>query len=59
LTETTIPTTDPRPGPGLLARLLPAAKSLGAVALIAGFVLWAHFGSHLPTFRAHVAAEPG
>ena len=59
MTETTIPTTDPRPEAGVLARLLPAAKSLGAVALVAGFVLWAHFGSHLPAFRAHVAAEPG
>jgi len=59
LTETTIPATEPRPEPGVWVRLLPVAKSLGALALIAGFVLWAHFGSHFPVFRAHVAAEPG
>lgn len=29
------------------------------VSLVAGFVLWAHWGSHLPVFRARVALEPG
>ena len=28
-------------------------------AVIAGFVLWAHLGSHLPVFRSHVSFEPG
>ncbi|MGB5079495.1 MAG: hypothetical protein WBO23_01995 [Burkholderiales bacterium] len=26
--------------------------------VIAGFVLWAHLGSHLPVFRPHVSLEP-
>jgi hypothetical protein len=30
-----------------------------ALALMAGFVLWAHLGSHLPVFRSHVSLEPG
>src|SRR5256885_705370 len=36
-----------------------AAKPFGALALIVGFVLWSHFGSHIPVFRSHVASEPG
>ena len=52
-------TADPGMAASVLSRLAPAAKSLGAVALIAGFVLWAHFGSHVRAFRAHVPAEPG
>lgn len=38
------------------ARLL---KPLGAAALIGGFLLWAHFGSGAPAFRAQVASAPG
>ena len=34
-------------------------KAIGGVALIAGFVLWSHFGSDLPVFRSKVSAEPG
>ena len=30
-----------------------------AAALVAGFVLWAHLGSHLPVFRSYVSLEPG
>jgi hypothetical protein len=34
-------------------------RRLAALAVIIGFVVWAHFGSGLPVFRANVAAEPG
>ena len=34
-------------------------RRLGALALIVGFVLWAHLASERPVFRSHVAAEPG
>ena len=30
-----------------------------AAAVIAGFVLWAHLGSHLPVFHSHVSFEHG
>lgn len=58
-TRTTTPPTDPRALASLPERLAPAARSLGALALIAGFVLWSHFGSHIPAFRAHVSVESG
>jgi hypothetical protein len=32
---------------------------LVVLALIAGFVLWAHFGSGIHVFRSEVSAEPG
>jgi len=35
------------------------SKSLLAAALLSVFVLWAHFGSHLPVFRSHVSHERG
>ena len=35
------------------------SKAFGGAAVIAGFVLWAHFGSDLPVFRSKVSAEPG
>jgi hypothetical protein len=41
-----------RPRPGL-------GKSLAAAAAIAGFVLWAHFGSGIQVFRAQVSSAPG
>jgi cytochrome c len=34
-------------------------KTLAVVGLIAGFVLWAHFGSGLRAFRSEVSPEPG
>ena len=34
-------------------------RRLAALAVIIGVVLWAHFGSGLPVFRADVVAEPG
>jgi hypothetical protein len=34
-------------------------KTLAAVALAAGFVLWAHFGSGLQVFRSQVSIERG
>jgi cytochrome c len=37
----------------------PQVKSLMVVALAAGFVLWAHFGSGVSTFRSEVSVEPG
>ena len=53
------PVSEAAPGLRLLARVTPAAKPLGALALIVGFVLWSHFGSNVPVFRSHVSAEPG
>lgn len=35
------------------------SKAFGAAAVIAGFVLWSHFGSDLPVFRSKVSSEPG
>jgi mono/diheme cytochrome c family protein len=35
------------------------SKTLAAVGLVAGFVLWAHLASGIPLFRAAVWAEPG
>jgi hypothetical protein len=32
---------------------------LAAAAMVAGFVLWAHFGSQVPIFRSHVSLEDG
>ncbi|HZM46158.1 MAG TPA: hypothetical protein VFC14_15085 [Burkholderiales bacterium] len=34
-------------------------KTPAMVALVVGFVLWAHFGSHLAVFRSHVTLERG
>lgn len=34
-------------------------RTLGAVGLVAAFVLWAHFVSGIPVFRSEVAPEPG
>lgn len=59
MNPTTTPATEPRAEASLLQRFAPAARSVGALALIGGFVLWSHFGSHVPPFRAHVSAEPG
>jgi hypothetical protein len=39
--------------------LISKAGPLGAAALVAGFVLWAHLGSGLAVFRSHVSSEPG
>lgn len=58
MSETTSAPPDATPAE-MLARFAPAARSLVSVALVAVFVLWAHFGSHVPAFRAHVSAEPG
>ena len=35
------------------------AKPLAAMAAIAGFVLWAHFGSGIPVFHSKVSSAPG
>ena len=35
------------------------AWTVASVALMAGFVLWAHLGSGVPVFRSQVPAEPG
>jgi hypothetical protein len=39
--------------------LVPWIKPLVGAALLGVFVLWAHFGSHLPVFRSHVSQERG
>jgi hypothetical protein len=39
--------------------LRPLIKPLAAVAVIAGFVVWAHFGSGIPAFRSQVSAASG
>ena len=41
------------------ARLVTLARRSAAAAAIGGLVLWAHFASDLPVFRAQVAAAPG
>lgn len=41
------------------ARVASAARPLGSLTLIVGFVLWSHFGSGIPVFRSHVSSEPG
>jgi hypothetical protein len=46
-----------RPGIGQQVRVL--SKPLAAAAAIAGFVLWAHFGSGIQAFRSHVSSAPG
>lgn len=46
-----------RPGSG---RPLPGlGRPLAAAAAIAGFVLWAHFGSGIQAFRSQVSTAPG
>jgi len=34
-------------------------KTLAAVGLVAGFVLWSHLGSGVPVFHSQVSSEPG
>lgn len=34
-------------------------KTVAAVGLIAGFVLWSHLGSGVPVFHSEVSSEPG
>jgi cytochrome c len=34
-------------------------RTLGAVGLVAAFLVWAHLGSGVPVFRAEVSPEPG
>jgi hypothetical protein len=46
-------------GPGAGRSLRRWAKPLAAVAAIAGFVLWAHFGSGIKPFRPQVSSAPG
>ena len=43
------------------SRRLPSAlrRQLAAVAAIAGFILWTHFGSGIAAFRFHVSSAPG
>jgi len=36
-----------------------SGKTWAVLGLVAGFVLWAHLGSHLPVFRSHVSFERG
>jgi hypothetical protein len=35
------------------------ARTLAALAVIAGFLLWAHLGSGVPVFHSDVVSEPG
>ena len=43
-----------------LGTALPARhRTLGAVALLFAFVLWAHWGSGIPAFRSEAVPEPG
>jgi hypothetical protein len=41
------------------ARLAPLIRPLGAVILVVGFVLWAHFGSGIARFQSQVKSAPG
>ena len=47
------------PGAGADRPLRQWGRPLAAVAVIAGFVLWAHFGSGIQTFHPKVSAAPG
>lgn len=40
-------------------RFAPLIRRLGAVSLVVGFVLWAHFGSGVATFHSKVKSAPG
>lgn len=44
---------------GAIKRFLSRGNPLVLAALIAGFVLWVHWGSRIPVFRAQVTIEPG
>lgn len=46
-------------GTGAVQSLRGLAKPVAAVAAIAGFVLWAHFGSGIQVFHSRVSAAPG
>ena len=46
-------------GPGAGRSLRRLGKPLAAAAAIAGFVLWAHFGSGMQAFRSQVSSAPG
>lgn len=46
-------------GAGLRSRFAPLIKPLGALILVFGFVLWAHFGSGIARFHAQVKSAPG
>jgi hypothetical protein len=41
------------------ARLVSMARPLAVAVVIAGLVVWAHFGSDLPVFRSQVPSAPG
>ena len=43
----------------MLRGLKGAGRAPARVAAVAGFVLWAHVGAGVPTFRAEVQPEPG
>lgn len=54
------PSDDDHGEEGLEASPSPARRrTLVAVGLVAGFVLWAHLGSGVRTFRSEVSSEPG
>lgn len=45
--------------PGIGRQLRGLGKPFAAAAAIAGFVLWAHFGSGVKVFRSQVSSAPG
>lgn len=49
-----------RPGRRRIGTVLSSRqRALGTVALLVGFVFWAHWGSGFPVFRSETAPEPG
>ena len=48
-----------RPALPLAQRLMRLARPAAPVAVVAAFVVWAHFGSGFTVFRSHVPAAPG
>ena len=46
-------------GERLRSRFAPLIKPLGALILVVGFVLWAHFGSGIARFHSQVKSAPG
>ena len=42
-----------------MSKLVSTVKPIGAATVIAGFVLWAHYGSGIQAFRSQVSTAPG
>ena len=50
---------DSTPEPSVWMRVKPWVAPLLPALAVGAFVVWAHHGTSLPVFRAHVSHEPG